>query len=244
MKFTWRDIVWCAIIALILLALSKCHRNDTDKMKDKYFELEKQFNNNKANHEFNQQQLQNKLVIAKEAVQIANNELKVSEAKLSQSIATIKKLGITLKAAKELEPDSTFTLVSPEYMNICDSMWYTVEKSYEQLDVFKKKYDLLVFAKDTLLQRQTFINKETSQALTHCQQDYIKLQHLYSIQKPVNQLYIGAEILSGAYVIQNVGVALTLKTKTNKLWQISGGIQNDGHYYGRINGNILISFKR
>ena len=172
-----------------------------------------------------------------------------SDLQLGQSIAINNRLSAAVKAAKLFPIDSTFIAVSPEYVNYCDSLAVFSDSITLNFENNKRNNAHLLLTKDTIikLQQNQVANERAS--YEQCKRDFNSLRNFYaqaeSQHKPRNQIYLGAELIGNQYtLIQNVGAVLSLKTKTNKLWQVSGGLQSNGGYYGRINGNFLIRFHK
>jgi hypothetical protein len=243
MKFTFRDIVWAGIIVLVVVFLSKCHR---DRVGDLTNELAQQAYSKDSTHRVDQQQADNKLNILLGQMQNAAALQQATDKRLSQSLNTIARLSAGVKTAKLLPEDTTFTMVSPEYIDYCDSLAITSERVYDEYEDYKRKTDYSFLAKDTAFNYLARELKQERSAYATCRTDYTALQQAYKrAALPHNQLYLGAELIgSPSYLISNVGAVISIKTKSNKLWQLSGGLQTNGQYYGRINGNILISLKR
>lgn len=250
MKFTFRDIVWCAVFALVLIILSKCHRDKTNSLNASVTELIEQSKATDSAHSIESMQKENKLNILLGQLQNATAKQQVADKQLTQSFATITRLAGAVKVSKFLtDIDTNLVAVGPDYVMYCDSLAMTSEATGVEFIEFKKRTASLLQTKDTAMQLQAnMLNSERAYSAA-CKKDFSALQHYYAESeknnKPHNQLYVGAELLGNqATVIQNVGAVLSLKTKGDKLWQISGGLQNGGGYYGRINGNILIRLRK
>lgn len=243
MKFTFRDLAWAGIVTLIVVYLSKCHRDETYDQATELIQLGKAKD---SAHKVERQEADNKLTILLGQMQNAAEKQQATDRQLTQSITTIARLSAGVKAAKLFPEDTTFTMVSPEYINYCDSLAVTSERVYDEFDNYKKKTSNLILAKDTAISFHEYMLKRERAAYAICTAGYNELvQQAKRTQQPRNQIYLGAELIGNQYtIIQNVGAVVSLKTKSNKLWQISGGLQSNGGYYGRINGNILISFKK
>lgn len=250
MKITFRDMVWAGIVTLIVVALSKCHRDEKYESDKEIQRITNEANAKDSAHTVEQQVADNKLNIAIGQIQNATEKQQATDRQLSQSMTTIARLSAAVKSAKLLPEDTTFTMVSPEYINYCDSLAITGEKLNIDFGEYKQKTGGLLLSKDSAFNLQGNMLKQERTAYAQCRKDYSALQLLYaakqqSAQKAHNQVYLGAELIGNQYtVIQNVGAVVSLKTKSNKLWQVSGGLLSGGGYYGRINGNILISFKK
>ncbi len=249
MNITFRDIVWVAIITIVIVALSKCHRNKTDTLNDDVQALQTERRMSDSVNAIETAQLTSKLKVATDRVQLAQVDQQTAEIKLSKSMATAGRLSAELKRLKGWPTDTNAILVGQEYVTYCDSLAFTADSLVVDFVTFKRKNNYLLAGKDTALRLQQALYNKEHTALELCRRDFNALQHYYKLadsrNKPRNQLFIGAELLgSERLLVQNVGVALSLKTKTNKLWQLSGGLQNGGGWYGRINGNILIRLRK
>lgn len=249
MNITFRDIVWVALIAIILIALSKCHRDKTNELNKDVTALVIERRMSDSVHNIAQQALENKLAVVTGKLQNAEADQHSAEAKLSKSITAAGRLAAELKRLKGWPTDTNAILVGQEYVAYCDSLAYTADSIAIDYITFKRKNNYLLASKDTALRLQKQLYDKERIALEVCRRDFKALEHFYTEadkrSKPKNQIYVGAELLgSERLLIQNVGIALSLKTKTNKLWQLSGGLQNGGGWYGRINGNILIRLRK
>lgn len=245
MNITFRDIVWVGVIALILVVLSKCHRDKTNQLSDDVRALASDARKKDSIHAIETQVLANKLAITLGQAQNANADKLTAEHKLERTMATAGRLSAELKRLKGWPVDTTALTVPQEYVDYCDSLAWTADSIHADYNVFKRRNAILLLSKDTALNLQRQLYDKERAARAECKRDFKALQGFYTQldkrTKPTNQVYIGAELLgSERLLIQNIGVALSLKTKSNKLWQLSGGLQNGGGWYGRINGNILI----
>lgn len=245
MKFTFRDMVWIVIITLIVIGLSKCHRDDGDRLKEKLLSLEAKHRNDSLSYVQQIKEQENSVVTSikkADSITVINKSL---ETRLDGTAATVIKLSAALRRAKQPGIDTNFITVDQDYVDYCDSL--AIKSSSLAFDYFnyKKNNAYLLTAKDETIKGKDDIIATERRAKQNCLNDYNALQHFYKeAVKPTNQVYVGAELIGNpSYLINNAGIALTLKTKSNKLWQISGGLQANGQYYARINGNILIRLK-
>jgi len=248
MKFDFKDIAWVAVVTLIVIFLSKCHREKTD-LQDA--EL------NKLGLKIHEDSIETARVIKQYEIIVANkdtiatlyiNRNKAIEQQADKQAATVLRLSAALRAY-QLPGDSNITTVSHEYIDYCDSLALTSSDLAINFNNYKRNAAFIIAAKDTALLAKDSIIAAERKAKSDCKNGYNALMRIYQHDQSVNklhsQLYIGAELIGNPnYLISNVGLALTLKTKANKLWQLSGGIMTSGQYYARINGNILISLKR
>lgn len=248
MKFTFRDIVWVGIIALTLLVLSKCHRDDNDnlgidikQLKEKAYKDSIALTKQVQIHEYTAE-------VARQQAIIYTAKNKIIERQLDSTNLVAMRLARYIKGYEQPGIDTTFTTVGPEYINYCDSLAdLTVLTSYN-FGNYKKNTAIVLAAKDTMLMAKDSIISIERLAKQKTLRDYNGLMHfcqdMQKEVKPRGQVYIGAELMANpSHFINNAGVALSLKTKSNKLWQVSGGIQSNGGYYARVNGNILIKLK-
>jgi len=249
MKVTFRDICWFAVVALIMLFLSKCHRDETVSMSDRFHEINTRLMADSIAHFRAVAALEESLHAEKQATDSAARKAQAASAVVSESQATINRLTTALRTAKHLPVDGNFITVAPTYVTYCDSLADATDALAQNFNTYRLTQGAVISGKDRqlLLKDSLLIRERTFSA--GCRTEVAALQAIYTkVQqenKPRNQVFLGAEI-SGtqATVFQNIGGVLSLKTKRNKLWQISSGIQSNGQVYGRINGNILISFKK
>lgn len=247
MKFEFKDIVWISFITLIVIFLSRCHRNNSaalDAAKDK---LQSKVIQDSINYITAIQQLNKNVVIADSVTKVLQLKNNIIEQQLDQRTATIFNLTAALKKAKIPLVDTNTIAVDPDYINYCDSLADVSQFMAADYTLYKNNTGLLLAAKDTAIRARDGIIVIERKAKQDCKDNFNSLMHLYQMQtgKPHNQIYIGPELIATpSYLVSNAGIALSLKTKSNKLWQVSGGIQNNGQYYFRINGNILISLNK
>lgn len=249
MKITFRDIVWIVIVTLVVIGLSKCHRDDKYKINEKILSLQaKQRNDSISYNEEIGAKERNVVVLTKlaDSVGAVNKSL---ESRLDGTAAAVIKLSDALRKAKQPGIDTNFISVDQDYVDYCDSLAFKSASLANDYYDYKKNNTNILAAKDEVIKGKDAIITTERQAKQSCLNDYNALLHYYNdYQKSVrktNQIFIGAELIGNpSYLVGNVGLVLTLKTKTNKLWQISGGLQTNRQYYARINGNILIKLKR
>lgn len=248
MKITFKDIIWVAVMTLVVIYLSKCHRHKTDIDTSHINEITKKHQQDSVNYATDLLVLQSKLTAQEKITNEVIIQANISSAKLDASEATVNRLANAIRIAKLLPVDTSSVTVAPEYVDYCDSL--AVESEYLTKEVvrYKNINTAIVAGKDGEIDiRDSIIAREHGFAID-CRARFADLQTAYKIamekMRPTNQVFIGAEILGTQNTFfQNIGAALTLKTKRNKLWQISSGIQSNGQVYARINGNILLSFK-
>lgn len=249
MKFTFRDIVWIGIIALIIVVLSKCHKNKADNLNKSVDELLNGRKKADSIYAIQVRDLENSLLNLTEKMQTVTTLKQTAEAALDKSMSVVKRLSTQVNLTKDWPIDPTALTVPHEYVDYCDSLAWTADSLTVNYALYKLTNTSLLKTKDSVIYLQTDLLSKERSALERCKSEFNALHHYYKLAdsraKPVNQMFIGAELIgSEKLLIQNVGVALTLKTKTNKLWQLSGGLQNNGGIYGRINGNILIRLRK
>lgn len=248
MKPTFRDIVWIGIIALMAVLLSKCHRDYNAKQDANYKALQEKHHNDSLNYlrQISKQE-QTVAITVKQADSLIKIN-KVIEARLDDKAADVLRLSSALRKAKIPGIDTNLITVDHDYVDYCDSLAFKASGLAVDYSGYKRNTANLIAAKDATISIKDDIIATERKAKLNCLNDYNALQHFYQDcqkeLKPRTQLYAGVELIGNpSYVINNVGLALTLKTKSNKLWQVSGGIQTNGQYYARINGNILIKLK-
>lgn len=153
-----------------------------------------------------------------------------------------------IQASEPSKPDSNGVWVVPEkYLKQCDSCATALQLGSSAFD--KLKYDdsaTKALYEYELALREAYekdLNRQydSSQSLFNAQSQVVTA--LAKAGKPKAQIFAGVEILGGPVtVFQNIGGALSLKTKQDKLFQISGGLTNLGTWYARINANFKIHF--
>lgn len=248
MKFTFRDIVWIALIVLIVVALSKCHRDDNDKLNNAVKKLQDKHTADSLAYKSIITVQESKVessVKKADSLSVINKSL---EAKLDDNAANVMRLSAALRKAKTPGLDTNLITVDHDYIDYCDSLAFKASDLAVDYSKYKSNTNNLLAAKDETIKGKDDIIATERKAKQNCLDDYNAITHFYrdyiKANKPTNQIYIGAELIGNpAYLINNAGLAITLKTKSNKLWQLSGGIQTNGQYYARINGNILIKLK-
>lgn len=245
MKFTFRDIVWIVIITIIVMLLSKCHRDDKG-------ELEEKIKSVQARHRNDSLAYLTAIAVQEHTVQVSVKQAdslqtinRTLETKLDGTAATVVKLSKALQSAKLPGINAQLITVDQDYVSYCDSLAFqSTNLAFEYFN-YKKNNNSLIEKKDEIIKGKDNIIATERQAKDNCLRDYDALTHYYQkAAKTTNQVFIGVELIGNpTYLVNNAGLAITLKTKTNKLWQVSGGLQTNGQYYARINGNILIRLK-
>lgn len=248
MKITYRDICWFAVVALIMFFLSRCHRDEKSTLRDEMSSVKQQLERDSLFYVAESLAWEGRLLEQEGKTNEAIKASDVANAKLLYSERTINRLSAAIKSAKLLPFDSSFVTVSPDYVTYCDSLAEESEDLVIDLNNLKKLNTHIIEGKTGELAIKDSIIKVEKNLSKQYRSRYADLEVLCSkamgINKLKNQVYIGAEVLGTQNtILQNVGAVISLKTKRNKLWQISSGIQSNGLVYGRINGNILISFK-
>jgi hypothetical protein len=247
MKFTFRDMVWVAIIVLIVIYLSKCHRDNSGKLDDSIKELQDKTRSDSVQHAAQVRLYEARIAEAQTRSRKYSEENKAIEQQLDKKSATVLRLSAALKDLKIV--DTNVIGVGQEYLDYCDSLAIESSNLVVNFANYKRNNGYIITAKNLEITAKDSLLDIKDKAYQSCKADYNALMHFYKQSqkqlKPRNQVYVGAEIMANPhYLVSNVGVALTLKTKDNKLWQLSGGIQTNGQYYIRVNGNILIKLKR
>lgn len=249
MKITFRDIVWIAIIALVVVFLSKCHRDATNKLRVAAEEITRKALATDSAHAFQQTKSNERLRIAELWAQTAAQDARLADERLRDAIKINSRLAAAVKASKDFPIDTSFVEVSPEYVSYCDSLAVNSENLDKAIETSRINAGLIAIAKDSVINtlKETISSERDFSA--ECRKEFTALQHFYSKSEkaaaPRRQIYAGAELIGTQYrIIQNVGGVISLKTKGNKLWQISSGLQGNGQVYGRISGSVLISFRK
>src|SRR5688572_25174294 len=122
MKVTFRDICWFAVVALIFLYLSKCHRDDKGRVNDQAAELLNKVKQDSLSHNAEVLLLEGKLIEEQRKSHVIKTQVQVAGAKLEVSEKTINRLTTLLRQAKLFPVDTSFVTVSPEYVTYCDSL--------------------------------------------------------------------------------------------------------------------------
>lgn len=248
MKFTFRDIVWITIIALILVVLSKCHRDESDKLNAGVRALQEKHIADSLTYKSTIIIQENKVrgsIKKADSLTAVNKRL---ESTLDSKASDVLRLSTELHKYRTPSIDTNLTTVDQDYISYCDSLSFKASDLAIDYNKYKKNTGFLLQAKDETIKGKDEIIATERKAKENCLTDYSAMVHFYQdcqrSNKVTHQIYIGAELIGNpTYLVNNAGIALTLKTKSNKLWQISGGIQTNGQYYARINGNILIRLK-
>lgn len=248
MKVTFRDICWVAVVALIMLFLSKCHRDERDDLSGKVAAIKSKLTQDSLTHTAEKFLWEGKLLDEQIKGHAALREAEAANSKLLFSEKVISRLSAAIKSAKLLPFDTSFVTVSPEYVSYCDSIANESESLMIDLDRYKNSNAAILTGKAVELSIKDSIIKTERNLNSQYRSRYADLEvicsKVMSQDKAKAQVFLGAEILGTQNTIfQSVGGVISLKTRRNKLWQISSGLQSNGQIYGRINGNILLSFK-
>lgn len=247
MKFTFRDILWVAIIALFFLALSKCHRNEMASSQNAINAISEQLQISDSMRYKNIVEYEKKVSKYQNDLNAAQYQLAKVETSLNDAHATNTRLSKAVIASKSFPVDTNFVTVSPDYVLFCDSLAINNESLSTSNENYRIASSLLRFKKDSVIDAQNKIIEAERTFNTECRRQFAALQNVNKQTAPKlkKQVYAGVEIIGNRLtVFQNVGAVLSLRTKTDKLWQLSGGLQSNGLYYGRINGNFLIKFHK
>lgn len=246
MQITFRDLVWVGIVVLIVLYLSKCKRDETGIISDQVRIIRDKLNQDSVKAHFRITKLEFDLSQERGKTRMAITESKAVSGKLQASEVTVSRLIAAVRKARLLTPDTNFVAVAPGYVTFCDSLASSADSVFTDINRYKNLSAAILAGKARELSLKDSIIKTERTFSEECRAQFSSLQALYRKTNvaPRNQVFIGAEILGTQNtILQNVGAVISLKTKGNKLWQLSGGLQNGGGWYGRINGNILLSFK-
>lgn len=248
MKPTFRDIVWIGVIALMAVLLSKCHRDDSNKQDANYKALQEKHYKDSLNYLQQISKQEQAVAITVKQADSLGKVNKIIEAQLDDKAASVLRLSAALLKARTPGIDTNLITIDHDYIDYCDSLAFKASGLAVDYNTYKKNTANLIAAKDATISGKDEIIVTERKAKLNCLNDYNALQHFFQDcqkeLKPHNQVYAGIELIGNpSYVINNIGLALTLKTKSNKLWQVSGGVQTNGQYYARINGNILIKLK-
>lgn len=249
MKITFKDICWFAVVALIIFYLSKCHNTGKVGLAGRLVALNDKILQDSIQHRTQVSALVARMELERQWSDSASYKAEVARARLDVSHMTISRLTAALKKAKLAPIDSAFVTVAPDYIIYCDSLADVTENSQYKYTALKAAQGLVVAGKDRQLQIQDSLIVAERTFARQCRAQYADLQLIYGKifedGKPRNQVFIGAEVMGTQQSLLNgVGAVLSLKTKRNNLLQVSSGVQSKGQVYGRINANILLTFKR
>ena len=181
---------------------------------------------------------------ARTELQQQNAELKEKQA---ASRATINRLTAKIEAAKNQQPDNTWVKVSPDYKESCDSLVGVVKIQQQQLaeadENGAKLNELMLYEislRDSTINAQKEFNRKFMGQLDDCM---TQLQIAVK-QQPRNQVYAGIGMF-GNQINPLAGgqVNLSLKTKSNKIFEITGAAIGNA-WYGGVGAKFLITFKR
>lgn len=170
-----------------------------------------------------------------------------SEAKVTEGQGVIARLNAKLNAARKEKPDSSFIEVSPNYINGCDSLQLVTEYNNLQLNWYKRDNAALVVAKqyeinkrDTALRHRDQFNAAMTKQLTDC---HAKLDSAINNQQRT-QVYAGVGMLGNQInPIAGGQVNVSLKTKGNKIYEVTGAAVG-GTWYVGLGTKFLISFRK
>lgn len=172
---------------------------------------------------------------------------KESEDKVTESQSIIARLNAKLNAARKEKPDGSFVAVSPDYINGCDSLQLVTEYNNLQLNWYKRDNAALVASKqreinlrDTAIQHRDQFNAAMIKQLDTC---HLKLDSAINNQQRT-QVYAGVGMF-GNQINPLAGgqVNVSLKTKGNKIYEITGAAVGNTWYVG-LGTKFLISFRR
>lgn len=156
---------------------------------------------------------------------------------------------VTYIASIKPQPADTmgYVMVPAAYPDSCSACANSLKTAFKGIDSLKDladktnelvTYELLIREKAAVIQERY---SDSLQSLFNAQSQVVTA--LAKAGKPKSQIYAGVEILGGPVtVFQNIGGVLSLKTKQDRLFQISGGLTNLGTWYARINANFKIHF--
>src|ERR1044072_4462788 len=215
MKITFRDIVWIGIITLVVIVLSKCHRNKTNQLDNDVNALVYERHVKDSIHAQRSQGLENKLNAVTGQLQNAKADQQSAEQRLNKSIATAGRLAAEIKRLKGWPTDSTAITVSGEYVSYCDSLARTADGLTVDYTMYKRKNNVLLAGKDTALKIQKQLYDNERAAREQCKRDFEALTHYYKLAdnkaRPVSQVFIGAEVLGNPHLLlQNICIAVSL----------------------------------
>lgn len=248
MKITFKDIVWIVLLILVVVALSKCHRDKVSTLNDQYDAIVSKYKDDSIAHARNATRYLDTILKQQQVTQVLSRKADSSTRLLEAAEVKVLRLSLALQAYKVSINDTGIVTVPTGFVNYCDSLSVESEYLVGEVRRYKDVNAALVMSKDreiairdTILMQQRTFNEELRSQFTDLRAVYEKSQQL---AKPRAQVYVGAELIgTQTTFLQQVGGVLSLKTKGNKLWQISSGLQNNGQLYGRVSGSILLTFK-
>jgi hypothetical protein len=248
MKMTFRDMVWVTILVLVVIWLSKCHQDKIDVADNRLKSITDKAAKDSIQHRKDTIVLNYKLGAFQQEIKVRDSEHVILEAELDKATTLVGHLAQSVQGVRNLTPDTSFVTVSPEYVSFCDSLAGSSEILATDYYNYKLSTGKLLSAKDSALsiKDSLLLNEKTFSA--ECRKEFNEIQGLYrnvlQENKPRTQFYLGAELIAAVQTpFGDVGAVASIKTKSNKLWQLSSGVQSNGGVYVRVSGNILISFK-
>lgn len=247
MKNAWPTllVIACGIIVLLLLCRKPVKQDTVTKAE--YEALQAQVKDTVKYYQAYLEAEQRRRDSALQARTELQQQLAASKEKERASLATANRLAAQVRAAKGQQPDNTFVKVSPAYVQGCDSLANQVVDLTKTIDQQNedgaKLNELMLYEisiRDSAINAQKDFNRKFMGQLDNC---LSQLQTAVK-QQPRNQVYAGIGVF-GNQINPLAGgqVNISLKTKSNKIFEITGATVGNT-WYGGVGTKFLISFKR
>jgi hypothetical protein len=164
---------------------------------------------------------------------------------LVESQNTVQRLSDKIQAAKKEKQDNTWVAVSPNYVEGCDSLRIVAidqNAKIEQYEESKAKQEELmnyeIGIRDIALHNRDAFNRALRNQLDSCQ---LKVKGAASQNR--TQVYAGVGMLGNQInPIAGGQVNVSLKTKGNKIYEVTGAAVGNTWYVG-LGTKFLISFR-
>jgi hypothetical protein len=237
-------IAVCFIILLMLC--NKADKEDT-VTKAEYEALQAQVKDTVKYYQAYLEAEQHRRDSAIQARTDLQQQLAQSTEKEKASRAIALRLAAQVQAAKSQQPDNTFVRVSPAYVQGCDSLANHIadlgKMVDQQNDDGAKLNELMLYEisiRDSAINAQKDFNQKFMGQLDNC------LEQLQTAvkQQPRNQVYAGIGVF-GNQINPLAGgqVNISLKTKSNKIFEVTGATVGNT-WYGGVGAKFLLSFRR
>lgn len=166
---------------------------------------------------------------------------------LAESQNLVRRLSDKIEAAKKEKKDDTWVAVSPRYVEGCDSLRLAnidqaakINEAQEENAKVVTLMDYEISLRDTALQHRDAFNATMIKQLDACQ---LKLDTAIEKQQRT-QVYAGVGMFGNQInPIAGGQVNVSLKTKGNKIYEVTGAAVG-GTWYVGIGTKFLISFRR
>lgn len=247
MNKTWPILFVIACCFIVLLML--CNKTDYKETvpKKAYVALERLAQVLKKDYEEKLNEETERTANALQARNELQAQLTASQNKLTASQTTIHRLIAKIDGAKLEKPDSTWIKVSPHYKDGCDSLRDRAYAQQQQINQYEengaKLNELMLYEiaeRDSAINAQKEFNRKFMSQLDNC---LAQLQTAVK-QQPRNQVYAGIGIF-GNQINPLAGgqVNVSLKTKSNKIFEVTGASVGNT-WYGGVGAKFLLSFRK